>query len=241
MVLKTFLALLAVSAAAAAIVVRAAPLPEGGRPQEAGLRLDPVTLTDPERTEVLEGKVVLRSVPNPGLKGRTFEAIGTVPGTLDEVLAVLCDYRRYDEFMPRVERTAVTDEGPAAALVEQHLKLPMGLRRRCRLRYTARVGSEGFRVEWVQVPWPEVPPRQTIAETSGYWQVAPDACGALLAVYHVYTDPGHVPLGMKGLALSFSKHDLRKILEAVRDRLRPRAARAPRAAPAPARPQSSAP
>jgi hypothetical protein len=237
-ILKAFIAALAVSAAAA---VCAAPAAAGGLPQDPRLQMDPVMLTGPERTDILDGKIVLRTVPNPGLAGRTFEAVGTLPGTLDEVLAVLLDYRHYDEFMPRLERIAVTDEGPAVSLVEQYLKLPLGERRRCRLRYTARVGAEGFRIEWVKVPWPEVPWRHSVAETSGHWQVAPDPCGALLAVYHVYTDPGYVPLGMKGLALSFSKRDLRKVVEAVRDRLAPRKREAQPAGRRPPPRQTSAP
>jgi hypothetical protein len=240
MVLKALLATLAVLAAAA-IAGRAAPGGDGGRAQAVGLELDPVLLSSAERSAILEGKVVLRAVDNPGLKGRTYEAIGVLPGTLEDVLGVLLDFRHYDEFMPRVERTVVTDEGPMVSLVEQYLKLPMGTHRRCRLRYTARLGTEGFRVEWAQVPWPEVPASHAIAETSGHWQVAPDACGELLAVYHVYTDPGHVPLGLKGLALSISKRDLPKVLEAVRDRLRPPAARVPLEERPPRRPQTSAP
>jgi hypothetical protein len=139
---------------------------------------------------------------------------------LDEVLAVILDYRHYGEFMPRVDRVVVTDESPVVALVEQHLKLPLGITRRYRLRYTARVGEAGFRVDWVKVPWPEVPLSHSVVDTSGHWQVGKAASGGLLALYHVYTDPGHVPLGMKGLALSISKHDLPKVIERVRRRLK---------------------
>jgi hypothetical protein len=222
-VFKAVLITLAVLTAVAIAVAAAAPAGTPWPPQADDLQLDPVALSSAERAQVLGGKIVLRAVADPGRKGRTYEAIGTLPGTLDEVLAVILDYRHYHEFMPRVERIVVTDEGPMVSLVEQHLRLPLGTRRRYRLRYTARRGADGCRVDWVQVPWPEVPASQTVAETSGHWQVAPDACGALLAVYHVYTEPGHVPLGMTGLAMSLSKHDLPKIIEAIRHRLRPAA------------------
>ena len=227
MVLKSVLITLAVLAAVALAVAAAAPPGKPGPPQSDDNPWDPIVLSSAERAQALEGKIVLRTVANPGRKGRTYEAIGTLPGRLDEVLAVILDYRHYQEFMPRVERIVVTDEGPMVSLVEQYLKLPLGTRRRYRLRYTARRGTESLRVDWVQVPWPEVPASQTVAETSGYWQVAPDACGALLAVYHVYTEPGHVPLGMTGLALSLSKHDLPKIIEAIRIRLRRNSGTAP--------------
>lgn len=218
MILKISLATLAVLAAAG-LAVRAAPRQDVGSPQAAILQLDPVVLSALEQAEVLKGKIVLKDVANPGLRGRSFEAIGTLPGTLEQVLAVILDYRHYAEFMPRVERIAVTDEGPLVALVEQHLKLPLGITRRYRLRYTARPGLNGFRVDWVKVPWPEVPLSHSVADTSGHWQVGESPAGGLLAVYHVYTDPGRVPLGMKGLALSLSKKDLPKVIEAVRGRL----------------------
>ncbi len=217
MILKISLATLAVLAAVGP-AVRAAPRQDAGSPQEAILQLDPVVLSAAEHAEVLKGKIVLRDIANPGLAGRTFEAIGTLPGTLDQVLAIILDYRHYDEFMPRVEHIVVTDEAPLVSLVEQHLKLPLGIVRRYRLRYTARPGANGFRVDWVKVPWPELPLSHSVADTSGHWQVAQAPHGGLLAVYHVYTDPGRVPLGMKGLALSMSKHDLPKVIEAVRGR-----------------------
>jgi hypothetical protein len=203
-------------------IARAVPSAGQAGPVQAAceLRLDPIVLSAAERAAVLKGGIVLRPVDNPGLKGRTFEAVGTLPGSMDECRAVILDYRHYDEFMPRTARTVVTDEGPAVALVEQYLKLPLGMTRCYRLRYTLREAIDGFRVDWEKVPWPELPPSRTVAETSGHWQVGRTGEGGVLAVYHVYTEPGHVPLGLKGLALSLSKHDLPKVIERVRARLR---------------------
>lgn len=189
------------------------------RAQEGLVQLEAVTLTSAEQAEIHAGEVILREVPSPGLKGRTYEAVGILAGTLEEALAIVTDYRRHAEFMPKVERTVVTDESDAVALVEQYLKLPLGVHKRYRLRYTCRKGDGGFRVDWVKVPWPEVPLSQSVVDTSGYWQIARFGEGRLLAVYHVYTDPGRVPLGMKGLALSLSKHEIPKVIERVRQRL----------------------
>ena len=86
-----------------------------------------------------------RAIPSPGLKGRTYEAVGILEGTLEEASAIVIDYRSYQEFMPRTERTVVIDESDAVALVEQYLKLPLGVHKRYRLRYTYRKGDGGFR------------------------------------------------------------------------------------------------
>jgi hypothetical protein len=188
--------------------------------QESPVQWEPVVLSPAEQIEIQAGGVVVRAVPAPGLKGRTYEAVGIFTATLDEVLKVVTDYRHYGDFMPRVERTVVTDESPTVFLVEEHLKLPLGVRRRFRLRYTVRPGTEGLRIDWVKVPWPEVPLSHSVVDTSGHWQIGHFGEGRLLAVYHVYTDPGKVPLGMKGLALSISKHDLPKVIERVRQRLK---------------------
>jgi hypothetical protein len=191
----------------------------GLRAQEAALQLDPVVLSSAEQVEVLKGKIILRDIPDSGLNGRTYEAIGTLPGSLDDALAVLLDYRHYQEFMPRVERSVVTDESPTVAVVEQHLKLPLGMGRRYRLRYTVRRAADGFRIDWLKIPWPEVPSSRSVVDTSGHWQVGRFGDGGLLAVYHVYTEPGRVPLGMKGLALSLSRRDIPKVIEKVRERI----------------------
>jgi len=195
--------------------------------QEGPVPLEAVPLSPSEQAEILKGKILLREVPSPGLKGRTFEAVGTLSGTLDEVLKIVTDYRHYDEFMPRVERTVVTDESDTVFLVEQYLKLPLGVHRRYRLRYTVRRVTDGLRIDWVKVPWPEVPLSHSVVDTSGHWQVGPFDDGRLLAVYRVYTDPGRVPLGMKGLALSLSKHELPKVIERVRQRLKAAAGSGP--------------
>lgn len=210
------LAFLACAAVAVAVTVE----PQGALPQAAPPAAADQTLSSVERAEVLKGRIVLREIPNPGRKGRTFEAVGVLPVSLDDALSVITDYRSYGDFMPRVERTVVTDESASVSVVEQYLKLPLGTHRRFRLRYSVRRGDDSFRVDWEKIPWPEVPLSRSVVDTSGHWRVGRFPEGGLLACYHVYTDPGRVPLGMKGLALSLSKHEIPKVVERVRQRLR---------------------
>jgi len=205
----------------------AAARPAAVRAEEGTDEAGAVSLSVRERTEVLKGKVVLREVPNPGRKGRTYEAVGVLPGTLDEALAVVTDYRCYPEFMPRVSRTVVTDESETVSIIDLYLNLPLGMDKRYRLKYRSEKGADGFRVDWEKLPWPEVPPSQTVVDTSGHWQVVRFDAGGLLALYNVYTDPGHVPLGLTGLARSLSKHEVPKVIKRVRERLRMLAAPGP--------------
>ena len=218
--LKAMLFLSVAACAALAVAVAAAGERLVLLTQDVPTFWEAVTLSSAEQEEIQQGKVVLREVPVRGKKGRTFEAVGIYTATLDEVFGIVTDFRRYDEFMPRVERIVVTDVSDTVFLVEQHLKLPLGVHRRYRLRYTARREAGGFRIDWVKVPWPEVPLGHSVVDTSGYWQVGHFGDGRLLAVYRVYTDPGKVPLGMKGLALSISKREIPKVVERVGQRLK---------------------
>ncbi|RPI98518.1 MAG: hypothetical protein EHM31_11620 [Candidatus Aminicenantes bacterium] len=212
------LAFLSCAAFAAAVAVAAEP--RGTRPQAGAPEIESQALSTLERAEILKGKIILREIPSPDRKGRTFEAVGVLLATVEEALSAITDYRRYGEFMPRVEKTVVTDESDSVSIVEQYLKLPLGVHRRYRLRFSVCRGDDGFRIEWKKLPWPEVPLSQSVVDTSGHWQVARFSEGGLLAFYQVYTDPGRVPLGMKGLALSLSRREIPKVIERVRERLR---------------------
>ncbi len=196
------------------------PSPAARDRRRARSEVESQALSSLERAEVLKGKIILREIPSPDRKGRTFEAVGVLLATVEEALSTITDYRRYGEFMPRVEKTVVTDESDSVSIVEEYLKLPLGVHRRYRLRYSVCRGEDGFRIDWKKIPWPEVPLSQSVVDTSGHWQVERFSEGGLLAFYQVYTDPGRVPLGMKGLALSLSKHEIPKVIERVRQRLR---------------------
>jgi hypothetical protein len=224
---RAALALALLACAAVAVAVTVAAQGSEVRPQSGPTEFACPALSALERDDVLKGKILLRELDNPSRKGRTYEAVGILSATLEKAISTITDYRHYAEFMPRVDRVVVTDESDSVSLVEQYLKLPLGVSRRYRLRYTVMRGEAGFRIEWVKVAWPEVPLSQSVVETSGHWQVGRFADGQLLALYHVYTDPGRVPFGMKSLAMSISKHDIPKIIEKVRQRLRLRAAPGP--------------
>jgi len=188
----------------------AAPgLPRGGP-------LEEIALTPRERADLLRGTVIVRAVAEPGKPGKTFEAVGVLPCGLEEAFAVITDYRRYPEFMPRVAQAVVRDEKGPVAVVEIHLSLPLGQSRRYRLRYESARTEEGFVVAWRKVAWPELPANQTVKDTSGRWLVRRFDAGGLLASYRVSTDPGPVPLGLDGLAESLGKRSLADVIEKVK-------------------------
>ena len=179
-----------------------------------------IPLTSRERDDLLKGNIVLRDIPSPGKPGRTFEALGVLPGGFDEAYAVITEYRRYPEFMPAVSNATVKEESGTASVVEIRLTLPLGQSMQYRLKYTARRTDDEIEVAWVKLPWPELSAGQTIQDTSGRWLVRRFDAGGLLAAYRVYTDPGHVPLGLTGLAMALAKRSIPAVIEKTRDRIR---------------------
>lgn len=176
-------------------------------------------LTSRERDDLLKGRVVLRDIPSPGMPGKTFEALGVLPGGFDEVYGVITDYARYPEFMPAVRNATVKEGNGDASVVEIRLVLPLGQSRQYRLRYTARRTADEIEVAWVKLPWPELPAAQTIRDTSGRWLVRKFDSGGLLAAYRVYTDPGRVPLGLTDLASALGKKSLPDVIRKTRQRI----------------------
>ena len=179
-----------------------------------------LSLTPEERALIVKGKIVLREVPAPGRAGRTYEALGVVQGSLDEAVSVLTDFEHYPEFMPNVSAVTICEQVHPCSVIETSLRLPLGVKKRYRLRYTAGHDDAGFRLDWVKIDWPELKPSQTVVDTSGYWLVRGFEEGGLLVVYHVYTDPGHIPLGMSGLARSLAKAKIPDGIVSLRERIR---------------------
>ncbi|MCX6568930.1 MAG: hypothetical protein NT147_07785 [Candidatus Aminicenantes bacterium] len=164
-----------------------------------------VALLPEERALILKDKIVLRDLPNPGRKGRTYEAIGSLQGSLDEAFAVLTNYVSYADFMPSVGAVRLCEATGPSSVVEVTLRLPLGVKKQYRLNYHWTRDDSGFELIWEKVPWPELKPSQTVVDTSGFWHVSKFENGGLLAVYHIYTDPGRVPLGLTGVAFRVAR------------------------------------
>jgi hypothetical protein len=164
-----------------------------------------VALSPEERALILKGKIVIRDLPNPGRKGRTYEAVGILQGSLDEAFAVLTDFGSYADFMPSVGAAKVCDITGPCSVVEVKLHLPLGVKKQYRLRYTSTRYESGFEVVWEKAPWPELKPSQTVVDTSGFWDIRKFEDGGLLAIYRIYTDPGRVPLGLTKVAYGVAR------------------------------------
>lgn len=166
-------------------------------------------------------EVALVDISKPGVPGKTFSASTSMPASMASVCAAIQDYAAYPQFMPNVDKVKVAPAGDGATLVDITLKLPMGKIKQYRLKMTPTTSAGSCQLRWKLVPVAGLKPDETIADTSGFWQLAPEASDAsqTSVKYQVYTDPGPVPMGFGWIVDSMSRDSIPKMFEALRKRV----------------------
>lgn len=95
-----------------------------------------ISLAEPEKKRVAQGEIVVREIAAAGKNGRTFEAIGLIKASRNNVLKVLMDYKKYPEFMPNVSRVEIVEQDENAAVLNYTLTLPLVNIKKYRLKIT---------------------------------------------------------------------------------------------------------
>ena len=69
-------------------------------------------MTPEEKKKIANGEVLVTELPNePNQKqGKTYQAVGSMKGRMDEVYAVLSDYPNFTKFMPNVDEVTVKEQ-----------------------------------------------------------------------------------------------------------------------------------
>ena len=165
--------------------------------------------------------VALADISKPGVPGKTFAASTTMAASVATVCATIQDFAGYPQFMPNVDKITVAPGGAGTSLVDITLKLPMGKTKRYRLKMTPRVTDASCQLAWKLVPMEGLKPDETIADTSGAWQLAPDPKdpSRTAVKYQVYTDPGPVPMGFGWIVDSMSRDSIPTMFDALRARV----------------------
>jgi ribosome-associated toxin RatA of RatAB toxin-antitoxin module len=167
-----------------------------------------------------EQQVTITDFSNRSSPGRTFAANTVIDAPLQKLCAIIQDYAGYSQFMPNTDNAKVVQAAGDYSVVEMSLKLLLGKMKRYRLRLEPKVTLQACHLSWKQVPWEELKPDDTIADTSGYWHLTPHPAHPSKTVveYFVYADPGYVPFGFRWIVDLMSKESLPKTLEALRGR-----------------------
>jgi hypothetical protein len=164
-------------------------------------------------------EVALADVSKAGQPGKSFMAATIIDAPLPTLCAMIQDYAAYPSFMPNVDKVAVV-RATDATQVDMTLKLPLGKVKKYRLRMEPKQSAAQCQLSWKMLPWPGVAAEEAIADTTGYWLLAPHSLekNKTVVKYMVYTDPGPVPMGLGWIVDSMSKGSMPKTLEALRQR-----------------------
>jgi hypothetical protein len=150
--------------------------------------------------------------------------VGHIAAAPAEVMAVLRDAGRYEEYMPTVKRSNVTVEHGDVLLNRQELDLPFPIgNRHFTIQLTEkRTDDGGFRLDFSYVPG-----SGNVKDTRGHWSVEPWRGGSLVA-YVLWSDPGGaIP---KWAVNRAARRTLPDVMDALRRRVLERAPGKPAAA-----------
>lgn len=178
-----------------------------------------VFAADPIDLKTLAGKEVrVVDLTRAGSVGKTFAAATIIDAPIATVCGVLQQYDKYPAFMPNTQSTVVSQSGAGFSVIDVTLKLPMGKIKKYRLRMEPKAAADSCKLSWKMVPWPGLKQEETIADTSGQWQLTPLSPSRTAVRYSLFTDPGPIPFGLGWIVDSLSKDSIPQTLEAVRAR-----------------------
>ena len=180
-----------------------------------------LALTSDEKNRLLQGEVILRDKSTKEKEGRTFEAIGLIEATVNEVYQVLTKFEDYSDFMPHVRKVEILEPDTESAKLNYTLGLPLGIIKKYRLSMTFQSDESTAMLEWKKIDWPGLKENETIKDTTGYWLVKnyPEKEGYVIAVYHLYTDPGHISWAFKWIVDILSKNSVCDVVKKTRARV----------------------
>ena len=198
------------------IFVMVLPVPGG-----EAITTTSIELVDQERELLSRGDVVLREVINGKKRARTFEAVGLIKATINDVYQVLIKFEDYSSFMPNVSKCEVLQRTDNTALLNYTLNLPLGKIKKYRLDMAFQNEKGSATLKWKLIEWPGLEKSETIEDTEGYWLLKeyPEKAGHIIALYHVYTDPGPIPTGLGWIVDILTKNSVPDVVIKTRNRV----------------------
>ncbi len=157
-----------------------------------------ITLTSSEKDLLAQGKIIVRDLSTDQKAGKTVEAIGLIKADIDDVYQVLLNFEDYDEFMPNLAEVEIFKKDSNNAILNYTNELPLNKVKKYRLDMSFQKNKDEAMLKWVMIEWPGLRKSETINNTTGYWLLKnyPDKQNHIIALYHVYSDPGPVPFGL---------------------------------------------
>jgi len=172
-----------------------------------------IVLNADEKILVGQGDIIVREVTTTDKPGRTFEALGLVNASKNTIVRVLTAYEYYPEFMPNVSRIDIVGHSGDGVVLNYTLSLPLGKIKKYRLKMSgSEEDDKSARLQWHLQEWPGLKISETIKDTTGYWLIDEKTPHSSMVLYHVYTDPGPVPVGLGWIIDVLSKNSVPEAL-----------------------------
>jgi hypothetical protein len=190
-------------------------------PNEKAIAATDIELVQQERGLLSSGEVVLREVTN-GKKGaKTFEAVALIKATVSDVYQVLVKFEDYPKFMPNVSKCEVLQRTDDTAILNYTLGLPLGKIKKYRLNMTFQNDKSRATLKWKLIEWEGLKESETIEDTTGYWLLKDysEKAEHVIALYHVYTDPGPIPPGLGWIVDILTKNSIPDVVIKTRNRV----------------------
>ena len=180
-----------------------------------------IQLTKSQEDSISRDKIVVRELDAADRPGKIYESTGLIKASVNEVYSVLTDFKSYNEFMPNNEETKILRINSQSALLNITLALPLKKVKKYRLQMDFERKKGVAFLKWKNVDWPGLSQSQTIRETHGFWLIQnfPKKKSHVLAVYHVYIDPGPIPWGLGWIVNLLSRYSIPDIIIKTRNRV----------------------
>lgn len=190
-------------------------------PNEKAIAATNIELVQQERELLSSGDVVLREVTNGKKRGKTFEAVGLIKATVSDVYQVLVKFEDYPKFMPNVSKCEILQRTDDRAILNYTLSLPLGKIKKYRLNMTFQNYKSRATLKWKLIEWQGLKKSETIEDTTGYWLLKeyPEKAEHIIALYHVYTDPGPIPVGLGWIVDILTKNSVPDVVIKTRNRV----------------------
>jgi len=183
---------------------------------------DQYHFTEIEVNKLNIGKIICNEKVAQSEAGKTYNLFAIVNSSIEDVYKIIVDYESYSDFMPNVESVVVTDITDSTSYIDYTILLPLNLKKYYRVKMNHIHSLNSALISWHLVEYPnQIPPIETIDNTTGFWKLTPfeKSKNITLIQYHIYTDPGFVPLGFGWIVDYLIEKQLPDIMIATKNRV----------------------
>jgi len=180
-----------------------------------------IVISQDERNLLSQGEIIVRDLSSVDEDGKTIEAVSLINASIDDVYRVLISFEDYNKFMPNITRVDILEKNSSHAILDYHLELPMNKIKKYRLEMFYGIDENRAYLNWRMVAWPGLEESETIRNTTGFWLIKNDPHQEehVVALYHVFTDPGEIPMGLGWIVDLLTYYSVPSVLMNTKDRV----------------------